>query len=99
MKENSLGFKILYILVGIFFFFAYYYLMNSYIKVDPTSIPWIIVTIYMLIAIVLFPYSGDKVSVWLLDHPVIDFLVIPVMSMPFAYIFAPIIWGMDKVKN
>ena len=100
-REEKIGpmFILLYLLVGAFFYFSYYVLMTDFFKVNPFAFPYLILSIYFVFATILFPYSGNKVSLWLLDHPNIDLFVIPVMSMPLAYIIGPLVFAFGYSKN
>lgn len=101
LNKNRMGLKkrkmspfiiILCLLVGAFFYFGYYVVMTDYFKVNPLSFPYLILSIYFVFATIFFPYSGNKVSVWLENSPTFDLFVVPVMSMPFAYIIAPFVF-------
>ena len=91
-EKMSLFFIILSLLIGAFFYFTYYILMKDYFEVNPFDFPYLIVSIYFAIAIILFPYAGNKVSVWLENKTTLDLFVTSKMSMPFAYIIAPFIF-------
>ena len=93
-NEDRMGtfFIILYLVIGSFFYFSYYILMTDYLKVNPFSLPYLVLSVYFVFAIILFPYSGHKASLWLESKPVMGFLATSVISMPISYIFSPIIF-------
>lgn len=79
------------LLIGAFFYFGYYILMTDYFKVNILKFPYLLLSIYFAFATILFPYASNKVSMWIENSSTLDFLISPVISMPFAYIFAPIV--------
>ncbi|MGO1469603.1 MAG: hypothetical protein ACTHW2_06250 [Tissierella sp.] len=83
------------LLIGSFFYFAYYILMKDYFKVNPFRFPYILISIYLAIATLLFPYFSKRVSLWTEGNKTIRFLSTSKIAMPFAYIFAPIIFLID----
>lgn len=93
---------LLYLLIGVVFYFGYYVLMTDYFKVSPFDFPYLILSIYFLFATILFPYSGNKVSIWLENRTTLDLFVTSKMSMPFAYIISPFIFIfgiLNKIKK
>lgn len=100
-KENKMSYFIifLYLLVGSFFYFAYYILMTDYFKVNPFDFPYLILSFYFIFAVVLFPYSGNKVSSWLENKGNINSFITSKISMPIAYIIAPLIFIFQLFKN
>lgn len=94
LNKGKMSFFIilLYLLIGAVFYFGYYVLMTDYFKVSPFDFPYLILSIYFVFAIMLFPYSGNKVSQYLENKTTLDLFVTSKMSMPFAYIVAPFIF-------
>lgn len=80
------------LLIGGFLYFAYYMLMTEYFKVNPFIWPYILISMYFGIATIFFPYANNKVSTWVENSKIIDFLFISQTSVLIAYIFAPIIF-------
>lgn len=94
MKKQSLFEKTVYMVIGVVFFAAYYFLMREYFKVDPFA-GWLIgLSAYFALAVIAFPISGEvlseKIDVIGLNSRVI---------MPIAYILAPIISVSVLIKN
>ncbi len=83
------------LLIGGFFYFGYYILMTDYFKVNPFKFPYILISIYFVTATLLFPYVSKRVSVWIEGNKAIRFISTSKIAMPFAYIFAPIIFIID----
>lgn len=86
---------IIRLIIGMFFYFGYYVLMTDYFNVEPFEFPHILISIYFAIATVLFPYVSKRVSIWIEGNKVISFLSTSKIAMPFAYVFAPIIFMID----
>ena len=80
------------LLIGSFFYFGYYVLMTDYFKVDSFKFQYILISIYFIIATILFPYVNKRVSGWIEGNKVIKFLATSKIAMPFTYIFAPIVF-------
>lgn len=83
------------LIIGGFFYFGYYVLMTDYFKVKPFKFPYIIISIYFVIATILFPYVSKRVSVWIEGNKTIRFISTSKIAMPFAYVFAPVIFIID----
>ena len=83
---------ILDLLIGGFLYFGYYIVMIEYFKANPFTWPYILISIYFVVATTLFPYANNRVSAWVENSKVIDLLFIPQTSILIAYIFAPIIF-------
>lgn len=92
-KEHmSPFFIILHLLIGGFFYFTYYILMTDYFKVDPFKFPYLLISIYFILATILSPYASINASNWLENKPIVGFLATPTIVMPISYVFAPIIF-------
>ncbi|OLS03354.1 hypothetical protein [Tissierella creatinophila] len=50
------------LLIGGFFYFAYYILMPDYFKLNPLKFPYMLVSIYFVVSTLLFPYVSKRVS-------------------------------------
>lgn len=83
------------LLIGGFFYFTYYILMTDYFKVNPFKFPYILISIYFVVATLLFPYVSKRVSAWIEGNKAIRFVSTSKIAMPFAYVFAPIIFIID----
>lgn len=85
--------------IGIFFFSVYYFLfIERFLGRDPSEMPYLIFTIYMIIALISFPQAYKDVAEKLegLEYNVFSKLVLPVI-----YIASPIIvfYYIIKKKN
>ena len=80
------------LLIGSLLYFGYYILMTEYFKVDPIKFPYLLISIYLGIAVTLLPYANNKVSSWVEHRQFVDSFLISQVSIPFAYVFAPIIF-------
>lgn len=83
------------LLIGGFFYFAYYVLMTDYFEVEPFQFPYILISIYFVAATLLFPYVSKRVSVWIEGNKAIRLISTSKIAMPFAYVFAPVIFVID----
>ena len=75
--------------IGIFFYAVYYYgIMDRLLGLNPKDMPHLILTIYMIIAVIAFPQAykdlGNKLDG--LEYNLFSKLVLPIV-----YIFAPLI--------
>lgn len=82
------------LILGAFFYFAYYVLMTEYFKIDPFKWPYILISIYFVLATILFAYANNRISAWVENNEIkaINFLLTSKTIVLIAYIFAPIIW-------
>ncbi len=76
-------------LIGIFFYAVYYYgIMDRLLGLNPKEMPYLILTIYMIIAVIAFPQAykdlADK-----LDG--LEYNLFSKVVLPIVYIFAPLI--------
>lgn len=76
-------------LIGIFFYAVYYYgIMDRILGLNPKDMPYLILTIYMIIAVIAFPQAykdlADK-----LDG--LEYNLFSKVVLPIVYIFAPLI--------
>ena len=70
--------------IGIFFFSVYYFLfIERFLGKDPSEMPYLILTIYMIIALISFPQAYKDVAEKLegLEYNVFSKLVLPVIYM------------------
>lgn len=75
--------------IGIFFFSVYYYLfMERFLRKDPSQMPYLIPTIYMIVAVISFPqaYKFVEEKIDGLEYNLFSKVVLPVV-----YIISPII--------
>lgn len=80
------------LLIGSLLYFGYYILMTDYFKLEPFKFPYLLISIYLGLAVILLPYANNKVSSWVEHKQFVDSFLISQVSIPFAYIFAPIIF-------
>ncbi|MDD7463934.1 MAG: hypothetical protein SOW41_02565 [Anaerococcus sp.] len=90
MKKQSFIERLTYYLVGIFQFIVYYLLMTEFFKVNPFKGYFIILTIYLLISLILFPMAGKRLSE-AIENKAVDRIFMNKSKMLVAYIFAPFI--------
>lgn len=76
-------------LIGIFFYAVYYYgIMDRLLGLNPKDMPYLILTIYMIIAVIAFPKAYKDVAEKIdgLEYNLFSKVVLPIV-----YIFAPLI--------
>lgn len=76
-------------LIGIFFYAVYYYgIMDRLLGLNPKDMPYLILTIYMIIAVIAFPQAYKDVAEKIdgLEYNLFSKVVLPIV-----YIFAPLI--------
>ena len=85
--------------IGLFFFAAYYYgLMDRLLDLNPKEMPYLILTIYMIVAVIAFPqaykYVEEKIDG-------LEYNLFSKVVLPIVYIFAPLIvfYYIIKKKN
>jgi hypothetical protein len=91
MKKRNLLDIVLYFIVGFVFLIGYYLLMTEYFKINPFKGYYIIITSYILICSILFPFTGQLVSEIFDKNRFLDEFTIPQFQLTIAYIFAPFI--------
>lgn len=85
--------------IGIFFFSVYYFLfMERFLGKDPSEMPYLILTIYMIIAVIAFPqaYKFVEEKIDGLEYNLFSKIILPVV-----FIISPIIvtYHIIKKKN
>ena len=76
-------------LIGIFFYAVYYYgIMDRLLGLNPKDMPYLILTIYMIIAVIAFPQAYKDLA-YKLDG--IEYNLFSKVVLPIVYIFAPLI--------
>ncbi|WP_277218427.1 helix-turn-helix domain-containing protein [Peptoniphilus vaginalis] len=83
--------------LGIFFFAVYYFFfVESYLGKDPKDMPYLILTIYMIVALIAFPQAykdiGDK-----LDD--LEYNLFSKVVLPLVYLLSPLIVFYHIIKN
>lgn len=76
-------------LIGIFFYAVYYYgIMDKLLGLNPKDMPYLILTIYMIVAVIAFPQAYKNVAEKIdgLEYNLFSKVVLPIV-----YIFAPLI--------
>lgn len=86
-------------IIGIFFYSVYYYLfMERLLEKDPSQMPYLILSIYMVIAVIAFPqaYKFVEEKIDGLEYNLFSKVV-----LPLVYLFSPIIvfYYIIKKKN
>lgn len=86
-------------IIGVFFYSVYYYLfMERLFGKDPSQMPYLILTVYMIVAVISFPQAnkdlGEK-----LDG--LEYNLFSKVVLPLVYLFSPIIvfYYIIKKKN
>lgn len=76
-------------LIGIFFYAVYYYgIMDRLLVLNPKDMPYLILTIYMIIAVIAFPQAYKDLA-YKLDG--LEYNLFSKVVLPIVYIFAPLI--------
>lgn len=76
-------------LIGIFFYAVYYYgIMDRLLGLNPKDMPYLILTIYMIIAVIAFPQAYKDLA-YKLDG--LEYNLFSKVVLPIVYIFAPLI--------
>lgn len=86
-------------IIGIFFYSVYYYLfMERLLGKDPSQMPYLILTVYMIVAVIAFPqaYKFVEEKIDGLEYNLFSKVV-----LPLVYLFSPIIvfYYIIKKKN
>ncbi|OFO59581.1 transcriptional regulator [Peptoniphilus sp. HMSC075B08] len=84
-------------IIGIFFYSVYYYLfMERLLEKDPSQMPYLILSIYMVIAVIAFPqaYKFVEEKIDGLEYNLFSKVVLPVV-----YIISPIIVAHYIIKK
>lgn len=80
----------------VFFAFYYFFIMEELFGVNPIEMPYLLITIYMIIALISFPqaydYVGDK-----LEN--LDYNLFSKVVLPIVYIISPFIVVNKIVKS
>lgn len=85
--------------IGIFFFSVYYYLfMERFLGKDPSQMPYLIPTIYMIVAVISFPQASKDLGEKLDD---LEYNLFSKVVLPVVYLLSPIIvfYYIIKKKN
>ena len=88
-KKESIFWSLLQGAIGFVFFLLYYYaIMQSILNLKPNEMPWVILSIYLAMAVIAFPQAiadlGNK-----LDN--LNYYAFSRLILPLVYIFAPLI--------
>ena len=86
-------------IIGIFFFSVYYYLfMERLLGKDPSQMPYLILTAYMIVAVISFPQANKDLGGKLDD---LEYNLFSKVVLPVVYLFSPIIvfYYIIKKKN
>ena len=87
----------IYCLIGLVFFFFYYYLfMEDYLKKNPWDMPWLVLTIYMMVALISFPQANKYVGDRLAD---LDYNSFRLLGLPLTYLCGPVILVYHLLKK
>ncbi|WP_166626196.1 hypothetical protein [Jeotgalicoccus sp. S0W5] len=88
-------FRLLILFIDVFFFLFYITIMAEFVEVDYIAFPYIILTIYFIVATFTHPFIGleteDKFSHTKIPNSK--------YTLIFAYIFAPIVYIYSLIKN
>ena len=83
--------------LGIFFFSVYYFLfVESYLGKDPKEMPYLVFTIYMIVALIAFPQAYKDIGDKLDDF---DYNLFSKVALPLVYLLSPLIVFYHIIKN
>lgn len=83
--------------LGIFFFSVYYFLIvESYLGKDPKDMPYLVLTIYMIVALIAFPQAYKDIGDKLDDF---DYNLFSKVALPLVYLLSPLIVFYHIIKN
>ncbi|MDU5185143.1 MAG: helix-turn-helix domain-containing protein [Peptoniphilus sp.] len=83
--------------LGIFFFSVYYFLfVESYLGKDPKEMPYLVLTIYMIVALIAFPQAYKDIGDKLDDF---DYNLFSKVALPLVYLLSPLIVFYHIIKN
>ena len=85
--------------IGFFFFAVYYFLiMERFLGLDPRDMPYLILSIYMVIAVIAFPQASKDLGEKLDD---LEYNLFSKVVLPVVYLLSPIIvfYYIIKKKN
>ncbi len=85
--------------IGLFFYAVYYYgIMDRLLSLNPKEMPYLILTIYMIVAVIAFPQAYKDLA-YKLDG--LEYNLFSKVVLPIVYIFAPLIvfYYIIKKKN
>lgn len=84
-------------LLGFVFFFAYYYLfIEGYLKKNPWDMPWLVLTLYMAVALIAFPQANKYMGNRLED---LDYNSFKLVGLPLTYLCGPVILVYHLLKK
>lgn len=87
----------LYSIIGFVFFAIYYFaIMESALNVDPKKMPYLLITLYMIVATIAFP-QAYKDEGHRLEN--LDFYLFSKAALPLFYVLSPVIVAREIVKN
>ena len=83
--------------LGICFFSVYYFLIvESYLGKDPKEMPYLVLTIYMIVALIAFPQAYKDIGDKLDDF---DYNLFSKVALPLVYLLSPLIVFYHIIKN
>lgn len=83
--------------IGILFFAAYYFLfVESFLGKDPKEMPYLVLTIYMILALIAFPQAYKDIGNKLDD---LDYNLFSKLVLPLVYILSPLIVSYYIIKK
>ena len=83
--------------LGIFFFSVSYFLfVESYLGKDPKDMPYLVLTIYMIVALIAFPQAYKDIGDKLDDF---DYNLFSKVALPLVYFLSPLIVFYHIIKN
>ena len=87
----------LYSIIGFAFFAIYYFaIMESALNIDPKKMPYLLITLYMIVATISFP-QAYKDEGHRLEN--LDFYLFSKVVLPLFYVLSPVIVARGIVKN
>lgn len=87
----------LYSIIGFAFFAIYYFaIMESALNIDPKKMPYLLITLYMIVATIAFPQAYQDEGHRLEK---LDFYLFSKVVLPLFYVLSPLIVARGIVKN
>lgn len=87
----------LYSIISFAFFAIYYFaIMESALNIDPKEMPYLLITLYMIVATISFPQAyhdeGHRLEK-------LDYVLFSKAALPLFYVLSPLIVARGVVKN
>lgn len=88
-EGKNFFFWLVYAFIGfVFFAFYYFFIMPEIFRVNPIDMPYLLLTIYMIIALISFPQAYDYIGEKLEN---LDYNLFSKVVLPIVYVISPFI--------